>query len=106
MSKYRLICGGYFPVFSPNTGKYGPEITPYLDTFTECIEENTTVIQEFFIICEITGADMNYEIIEFIFSKIIEFLAYLVTHSTWTTFHFHIMFKLTEVHISGLEYVS
>ena len=20
-------------VFSPNTGKYGPEITPYLDTF-------------------------------------------------------------------------
>ena len=23
----------YFPVFSPDTGKYGPEITPYLDTF-------------------------------------------------------------------------
>ena len=23
----------YFSVFSPNTGKYGPEITPYLDTF-------------------------------------------------------------------------
>ena len=23
----------YFPVFSPNTGKYGPEKTPYLDTF-------------------------------------------------------------------------
>ena len=22
-----------FPVFSPNTGKYGREITPYLDTF-------------------------------------------------------------------------
>ena len=22
-----------FPVFSPNTGKYGPEKTPYLDTF-------------------------------------------------------------------------
>ena len=22
-----------FPVFSPNTGKYGPEIAPYLDTF-------------------------------------------------------------------------
>ena len=20
-------------IFSPNTGKYGPEITPYLDTF-------------------------------------------------------------------------
>ena len=25
--------GPYFPVFSPNTGKYGPEKTPYLDTF-------------------------------------------------------------------------
>ena len=26
MSKYRVISG-------PNTGKYGPEITPHLDTF-------------------------------------------------------------------------
>ena len=30
-------CGGfsgpYFPLFSPNTGKYPPEKTPYLDTF-------------------------------------------------------------------------
>ena len=25
--------GPYFPVSSPNTGKYGPEKTPYLDTF-------------------------------------------------------------------------
>ena len=33
MSKYGVISGPYFPVFSPNTGKYGPEITPYLDTF-------------------------------------------------------------------------
>ena len=33
MSKYRVISGPYFPVFSPNVGKYGPEITPYLDTF-------------------------------------------------------------------------
>ena len=23
----------YFTVFSPNTGKYGPEKTPYVDTF-------------------------------------------------------------------------
>ena len=23
----------YFPVFGLSTGKYGPEITPYLDTF-------------------------------------------------------------------------
>ena len=33
MSKYRVFSGPYFPVFSPNTGKYGPEKTPYLDTF-------------------------------------------------------------------------
>ena len=33
LSKYGVISGPYFPVFSPNTGKYGPEITPYLDTF-------------------------------------------------------------------------
>ena len=28
-----VISGPYFPVFSPNTGKYGPETIPYLDTF-------------------------------------------------------------------------
>ena len=45
MSKYAVISGPYFPVFrlnfsciifpvfNPNTGKYGPEITSYLDTF-------------------------------------------------------------------------
>ena len=32
-SKYGFFSGPYFPVFNPNTGKYGPEITPYLDTF-------------------------------------------------------------------------
>ena len=44
-SKYGVISGPYFPVFglnmersnlsvfSPNTGKYGPEINAYLDTF-------------------------------------------------------------------------
>ena len=45
VSKYGVISGPYFSVFglnaeiyrisvfSPNTGKYGPEKTPYLDTF-------------------------------------------------------------------------
>ena len=32
-NKYEVISGPHFPVFNPNTGKYGPEITPYLDTF-------------------------------------------------------------------------
>ena len=33
VSKYRVISGTYFPVFRLNTGKYKPEITPYLDSF-------------------------------------------------------------------------
>ena len=33
VSKYGVICDPYFPVFGLNTGNYGPEITPYLDTF-------------------------------------------------------------------------
>ena len=32
-SKYGVFSGPYFPVFSPNTRKYGPKKTPYLDTF-------------------------------------------------------------------------
>ena len=33
MSKYGVFSGPYFPIFSPNTGKYGPGRTPYLATF-------------------------------------------------------------------------
>ena len=33
VSKYGVSSGSYFPVFSPNKGKYGPEKSPYLDTF-------------------------------------------------------------------------
>ena len=33
LPKYRVFSGPYFPVFSPNTGKYGPEKALYLDTF-------------------------------------------------------------------------
>ena len=33
VSKYGVISGPYFPVFGLNTGRYGPEIAPYLDTF-------------------------------------------------------------------------
>ena len=33
MSEYGVISGPYFSVFSPNKGKYAPEITPYLDAF-------------------------------------------------------------------------
>ena len=33
ISKYGVISGPYFPVFSLKIGKYKPEITSYLDTF-------------------------------------------------------------------------
>ena len=33
MSKYGVFPGPYFYVFGLNTGKYGPENYPYLDTF-------------------------------------------------------------------------
>ena len=33
VSKYGIFSGPYFPVFSQKTAKYGPEKTPYLDTF-------------------------------------------------------------------------
>ena len=32
-SKFRDFSGPCFPVFGLNTGKYGPEKAPYLDTF-------------------------------------------------------------------------
>ena len=33
VSKYGVFSGPYFPAFGLNTGKYGLEKTPYLDTF-------------------------------------------------------------------------
>ena len=33
MSKYGVFSGPYFPVFNPNTAKYGTEKFSYLDTF-------------------------------------------------------------------------
>ena len=33
VSKYGVLSGPCFPVFGLNTRKYGPEITPYFETF-------------------------------------------------------------------------
>ena len=51
MSKYGVFSGPYFPVFSPNTGKYGPEKTPYLDTFNAV--KNLGTIKERGFFCHI-----------------------------------------------------
>ena len=59
MSKYGVISSPYFPVFSPNKGKYGPEITPYLDTFHAVIEEyNPNTKHETLIVFDDMIADM------------------------------------------------
>ena len=47
ISKYGVFSVPYFPVFSPNTGKYGPEKTPYLDTFYT-VKMILTVLRSFF----------------------------------------------------------
>ena len=44
VSKYRVFSGPYFPVFGLNTGKYGPEKTPYLDIFHAVIVLNKCFI--------------------------------------------------------------
>ena len=42
MAKYRVFSGPYFPVLSPNKGKYGPEKIMYLDTlFTQWTLDST-----------------------------------------------------------------
>ena len=50
VSKYGVISGKYFPVFGLNTRKYGPEKSPYFDTFhvvlSDC--ENMIVSLQFF----------------------------------------------------------
>ena len=37
VSEYGVFSGPYFPVFTPNTGKYWPEKTPYLDIFEQWV---------------------------------------------------------------------
>ena len=58
VSKYGVISGPYFPVFGLNTGKYGPEITPYLDTF-HALRRLTVVILISFIIYIRTNGGFN-----------------------------------------------
>ena len=44
MAEYGVISVPYFPAFGLKTGKYGPEITPYLNTFH--------AVTTFLIICK------------------------------------------------------
>ena len=44
-SKYRVF---FWSVFSPNTGKYGPEKTPYLDTF-QAVQKTSNYLAEYYL---------------------------------------------------------
>ena len=46
LSKYEVIPSPCIPVFIPNTGKYGPEIGPYLETFHAMVDFNDVSIKQ------------------------------------------------------------
>ena len=50
VSKYGVISGPYFPVFGLNTGKYGPELTPYLDTLSRSVCIMNLLVIEFLLV--------------------------------------------------------
>ena len=47
VSKYGVFSGPYFPVFGLNTGKCGPEKTPYLDTLSIGLLHNICSFKDF-----------------------------------------------------------
>ena len=61
LSKYGVISGPYFTVFSPNAEKYGPEITPYLDTFhaVHLASQNYFLIFELLHLLHIASSDIR-----------------------------------------------
>ena len=56
VSKYRVFSSLYFPVFGLNTEKYGPEKTPYLDTFHEVGFSNIHFLKVSLIFLFLTGS--------------------------------------------------
>ena len=68
MPKYGIISDLYFPVFGLNTGKYGPEETPYLDTF-HAVEDS--YLRQFLLLSSFPKIDIfGQSYIKTAFSKI------------------------------------
>ena len=75
MSKYGVFSGPYFPIFglnteiyifSPNIGKYGPEKTPYLDTFhavdNDDQNKSSSFGHRYLILCSVSSTRIqNYK---------------------------------------------
>ena len=59
VSKYGFLSGPYFPVFSSNAAKYGPEKTPHLDIFQALIEKNLFLCHV--IVCHVLVNDAMQE---------------------------------------------
>ena len=61
VSKYGVFSDPYFPVFSPITGKYGLEKTPYLDTFHAVIYtlKLIKISNSSFLLCSSSAAKLH-----------------------------------------------
>ena len=55
ISQYGVFSGPYFPILSPNMGKCGPKITPYLDIF-HTVKHSEQALYFFFV--EVTTGDL------------------------------------------------
>ena len=94
MSKYGLFSGPYFPVFSPNTGKYRPEKTPYLDTFHAVsgrLSPETDMTDS-----KNKDASINISILlhEIKTSQVKTFLMFLSCSYFWGNFRLNVLIKL------------
>ena len=60
MFKYGVLSGLYFPVFGLNTGKYGPEKTPYLDTF-HVVSDSKIELQRKNVVIHYLNSQLNFK---------------------------------------------
>ena len=75
-SKYGVFSGRYFVVFSPNMGEYGPEETPYLDTF-HSVQLLSEMQNDFSGKRPITGKSLSS--FELIISKVFDYTTWKVS---------------------------
>ena len=85
--KYGVISGPYFSIFGLNTGKYGPEITPYLETFHAVVETDTSLFPTltiffiiYFLFCNFPFPDT---FINYLVSGVVYFLVYMYVFSCY-----------------------
>ena len=77
MTKCGVFPGSYISIFSPNTGKYRPEKTPYLDTFHKVIKllHNAKIFMKVERICNSENKQETMSVLCFAFSILNPFLS-------------------------------